>query len=121
MPYLFASIFASFSIAQSRMEGVWNRSLLAGVKVTEIVLANVIQCAFVSIIMAAQMILGLYALTDIEVIGNMWMVVYMIVACTFNGYLLGFFISILTESFLVINGLISAQAFYGVMITGVIW
>ena len=96
-------IFASCGLTSSaiildRSEGLWNRSILAGVRTNELCFAIIVTC---SLIMTLSSVLIFVALNivDIEFFGNYFLIASFIFGFCFCGLNFGLFIAFLCPSF----------------------
>ncbi|KAG5667099.1 hypothetical protein PVAND_015098 [Polypedilum vanderplanki] len=121
LPFTMTNIFALLIISDTRIAGVWNRTLLCGVKLTEIILANAIECIFISIVIAASMIIGQDFIFGAEVLGSKFLVFSLITGICIVGFMMGFFISILCDKFQASSGLGQLITILTVFTTGLIW
>ncbi|KAG5667406.1 hypothetical protein PVAND_015387 [Polypedilum vanderplanki] len=114
LPFCVTIIFSINLISQSRYEGIWNRSLLCGVRIYEIISIYIIECFCISILLLLEILITLkYLQVNIE--EHFWIVCFVIFEVSQIGFFLGFFISILTD-----DALISGLFFGGILCSGVI-
>ncbi|KAG5674225.1 hypothetical protein PVAND_004205 [Polypedilum vanderplanki] len=85
------------SIVQCRSDGVWNRSLLNGVKISEIVITYLIQYSCYAFITSIESILCLKFVFKIEIIGNIWLAFILLFIYAMNSFLFGFNVSIILD------------------------
>ncbi|KAG5670619.1 hypothetical protein PVAND_000868 [Polypedilum vanderplanki] len=85
------------AIIQSRVDGIWNRSLLNGVQTSEIIIAYLIQYSCYAIITSIELILSLKFIFQIEIIGNVWLAFTLIFINAMNVFLFGFNVSIISK------------------------
>ncbi|KAG5669796.1 hypothetical protein PVAND_000089 [Polypedilum vanderplanki] len=90
-PTMFFSLLLIF---ECRNEGIWNRTLLSGVKMTEIVFVYFIQSFIISVIVAIEIILFLKFVMDLNIGEHCWIIALMVFEIAQFGYLAGFQISI---------------------------
>ncbi|KAG5671144.1 hypothetical protein PVAND_001357 [Polypedilum vanderplanki] len=109
------------AILQSRMDGVWNRSLLNGVSITEILIANFIQYTFYSLIISIELILLLIYIVKVEIVGRIWLAFLLIFGYSIDGFLFGLNCSIIFKDF--ISGHYSNIAVIShiTLLSGIIW
>lgn len=65
--------FSCFSIAQSRIDGVWNRTLLAGVKAGEIFITQVLLSFIVVMISFGETVITAVLTMDLVMIGHFYL------------------------------------------------
>ena len=114
-------LFSLSSIAQNRTGGVWNRTILAGVTVSEIIsvqftllfISDIVQLIVLKIITAT--------LYDVEIVGNQWLLGLFCLMVYMTGSSIGIFVSILTNNLLVLNTAGMIIFFFGGCLCGGIW
>jgi hypothetical protein len=89
--------FSCFAIAQSRIDGVWNRTLLAGVRPLEVLFTQVLVCVVVLIISLSEVAITSYLTLDIPIKGSyMLLAIFGLFACL-TGSISGIAMSVMTE------------------------
>lgn len=113
--------FSCFSIAQSRIDGVWNRTLLAGVKSMEILITQMILSFIVVTISFIEVIVIAYLTIDIIMVGSIFLIILFGILCCFTGSIFGIALSATSEDFKFMSILLFAfvQAFS--TLNGVFW
>ena len=100
---LSGTLFSISSIAQSRIEGIWNRTLLAGVKTSEILLVHIITFVISAVIQVIVLKIASLILYDFDILGSQWLLgTYCLFMCLV-GSAIGLFISIHTNNLLIVN------------------
>ncbi|KAG5680647.1 hypothetical protein PVAND_010141 [Polypedilum vanderplanki] len=96
---MFSSMgYTCFAIAQSRIDGVWNRTLLAGVRPIEILFTQIFVCFFVIIISLVEIGITSYFTLDVPIRGSLILLtIFGILAC-FTGSITGIAMSVLTDN-----------------------
>ncbi|CAG9805436.1 unnamed protein product [Chironomus riparius] len=114
-------LFSLSSIAQSRTGGVWNRTIIAGVTVSEIIsvqftllfISDIVQLIVLKIITAT--------LYDGEIVGNQWILGFFCLMVYMTGSSIGIFVSILTNNLLILNTAGMVIFFFGGSLCGGMW
>ena len=91
--------FSCFAIAQSRIDGVWNRTLLAGVKVSEIFITQLILSCIVVTISFMETITVAILTVDIVVLGQFYLLFIIGFLVCLTGSILGIALSATTDDF----------------------
>ncbi|KAG5668619.1 hypothetical protein PVAND_016554 [Polypedilum vanderplanki] len=121
MPFPAIVLFSSLTFTQSRREGVWNRTILSGVKITEIIIANLIECLIIAAAYSVQIIFSLKVLIEIEIIGNLGLTLFIIFINIIVGFLFGFIIAIFYSKFEIAVGMASLITFIIIPTSGILW
>ncbi|KAG5673205.1 hypothetical protein PVAND_003272 [Polypedilum vanderplanki] len=109
------------AIIQCRKCGDWNRSLLNGVQITEIVAAIVFQYLIFAFIISMEAIFCLTYIFKIEFFGNVWLAFILIYIYTINAFLFGFNLSLILDD-ITSAGYLTMCLFSSLnYISGVIW
>ncbi|KAG5679849.1 hypothetical protein PVAND_009386 [Polypedilum vanderplanki] len=109
------------SIYEFRGQGIWNRSVINGMKISEIVLAQLILFYCNTFIIIIEMLLVIKFVLKIEILGSIWLVAFMIYQASMGGYIVGFLTSILVDDIFVLAGLANAFIAVSVSISGLVW
>lgn len=89
--------FSCFSIAQSRIDGVWNRTLLAGVKSIEILFTQIILSVIVVTISFIENIITAILTMDIVMVGHFYLLFLFGFLICFTGSIMGIALSTTSE------------------------
>lgn len=96
-------LFSISTISQCRIEGVWNRMLLAGVSTSEILLIFIALFVVMDIVQVFTFKIAMIFLYDITIYGNQWHLGLFSLMLCMIGCGLGLIISINTNSVAIIN------------------
>lgn len=100
---LSGTLFSISAIAQCRIEGIWNRTLLSGVKSSEILLAHIITFIISDVIQVIILKIAAVVLYDFNILGSQWTLGTLCLVMSFVGSSIGLFISILTNNLIIVN------------------
>ncbi|XP_070493598.1 ABC transporter G family member 20-like [Chironomus tepperi] len=114
-------LFAISCVSQNRVEGIWNRTLLAGVKTSEILFSNVIILLFCDVIEIFAMKIATIFLVDIPIIGNQLTLGLLCLCLYMAGNSIGLFISFFTTNVAVLNSAGSLVVSTFTVFSGIIW
>ncbi|KAG5669003.1 hypothetical protein PVAND_016906 [Polypedilum vanderplanki] len=119
-PFTMTNIFALLIISDTRIAGVWNRTLLCGVNVAEIILARIIECLLIAFILAISMMtcLNIYG---IEIVGSSLLIFIIMIEIAVVGFMLGFLISIIFDKFQASSGVGQIILVLGIFTGGIFW
>jgi ABC-type polysaccharide/polyol phosphate export permease len=115
-----ANIFALLIVSDTRISGVWNRTILCGVRMSEIILASFIECLLIAFVLAVSMTSGLH-IYDVEIAGSTFVVFVMMMEIAVVGFMLGFFISIIFDKFQASSGVGQLILVISVFTVGIFW
>ncbi|KAG5679813.1 hypothetical protein PVAND_009351 [Polypedilum vanderplanki] len=108
-------------IYECRLEGIWNRSFVNGLKITELLAANLIQCFLNSTIISIQMIFYLNFIIKVEFIGSYWMAFLIMFLVANVGHLLGLLKAIVFDNIFVLTGIGCAYIASTCFVSGLFW
>jgi len=100
---LSGTLFSISAIAQSRTEGIWNRTLLSGVKTSEILLAHIITFIISDVIQVIVFKIASVILYDFDILGSQWTLGCLCLLMCIVGSCIGLLISIFTNNVLFVN------------------
>ena len=100
---LSGTLFSISSISQSRIDGIWNRTLLAGVKTSEILLVHIVTFIIADVIQVISLKIASIVLFDFVILGSQWLLGALCLTMCFVGSAIGLFISIKTNNLLIVN------------------
>lgn len=96
-------LFSISSVAQCRMEGIWNRTILAGVTTSEILAVQIFIMLIYDVIQVFMFKLAFIFLFDIKIMGNEWLLVLICLLICMAGSSLGLIVSIHTNNVAIVN------------------
>ncbi|CAG9805991.1 unnamed protein product [Chironomus riparius] len=113
--------FSCFSIAQSRIDGVWNRTLLAGVKSAEILITQLLLSIIVVTISFIE-IVGVVLLTlDVVVLGNLFLLIFFGILLCLTGSIFGIAVSATSDDIKILTIILFAVIQFFSTINGAFW
>ncbi|CAG9805440.1 unnamed protein product [Chironomus riparius] len=114
-------LFSISSLSQNRIEGIWNRTLLAGVKTSEVLFSHVIILIFCDLIEIFVLKIATIFLLKSPIIGNQLLLGLFCLVLYMAGNSIGLFISVFTNNVAVLNssGIMVVIAF--TLSSGVVW
>jgi ABC-type multidrug transport system permease subunit len=98
-----AVLFSISCLSQNRVEGIWNRTLLAGVTTSEVLFAHVVILLFCGLIEITIVKIATIFLLDIPIIGNQWLLGIFCLVLSLTGSSLGLLISVFTNNVALLN------------------
>jgi ABC-type polysaccharide/polyol phosphate export permease len=107
-------------ILSFRMEGVWNRTLLSGVKLSEIYAANLLQCACYSLITTTEMICSIIIIVEVES-KDILIAIVLLFECSIVGFLIGLTLSIVSNDFAFVGYVGIAILLIFFILSGIVW
>ncbi|EGI65058.1 ABC transporter G family member 20 [Acromyrmex echinatior] len=121
LSFFLAIIVSTTLIITDRMEGVWDRSVVQGVRTEEILLSHIlIQCVII-IIHTAMTTLLIFPIWGLECKGPMFTVIVLIFLSGFCGLMFGFLISVTCKNHFVAQYISAGSFFALILLNGTIW
>ncbi|XP_044753149.1 ABC transporter G family member 20-like [Coccinella septempunctata] len=119
--YFSGTLLTSQIILTDRLEGVWDRSAVAGVTAMEITITHFILQFTLLLVQNLEIFLVAFLFFEISSVGNLFTLYFFIVLEGINGMALGFWISIVSSNYTMAN-ILTCGAFYPmILLCGVIW
>ncbi|RZC34174.1 ABC transporter G family member, partial [Asbolus verrucosus] len=123
--FFMMTIMASQIIITDRSEGVWDRSIIAGVSSLEITITHFIIQIGIVIVYTIQVLTITFAIFKIEVTGSMWILAILTFLQGIAGVGYGFWISIVSYNFTMANVITSGSFYIMILlcgtVTGLMW
>ncbi|KAL7012131.1 hypothetical protein ACKWTF_014646 [Chironomus riparius] len=113
--------YSSFTIHAQRIEGIWNRTLLSGVEITELITANLIFSFINSTIQSIIFLISIYFELNFEITKNCWILFVAAFVMMNLGFILGILISATFDDFHVIYGIGITISWMMTLLSGVFW
>lgn len=113
--FFLASMLTSTAFVSDRLDGIWNRVLLAGVEPAEILVSHVISSSFIMLLQSIEFLIVTTYIYELDNIGNGWMVVALILLTGLAAICYGLAVSIVADNFLTATFL-SSLIFYPMII-----
>lgn len=106
MAFFGAAGVAVASFVNDRKEGFWNRSLMAGVTASEMIVAQISIHSVMVLIQVLEMVLTAGYLLHFTIKGSLSLVLTILALYSWTGLFLGLFVSILSSSLMVGNAIL---------------
>lgn len=87
--FFMGTTMTSTIIIADRLEGVWDRSIVAGVTVTEIMLTHFLTQFFLIILQVVECIVIIFVIFQYETIGSMYLIIFMTILQGLSGMCFG--------------------------------
>ena len=113
--------FSFFSIAQSRIDGVWNRTLLAGVKTAEILITQILLSLIVVTISFIEIIGVVFLTLDVVVLGNIFLLIFIAILLCITGTICGIALSATSDDLKILTMVLFAIVQLFSTINGAFW
>lgn len=108
-------------IITDRLEGVWDRSIVAGVSSLEILITHFVTQFLLIVIQTGIILIVTFAIYQTEFIGNFATIIVIILLQGGCGMAFGFFVSVVSNSHSMAN-IVTSGSFYPMILTcGLIW
>lgn len=121
MFFFLASMVTSTSFISDRLDGVWNRVLLAGVDPVEVLTSHIVSNLFIIFLQSAEFYVVTTFVFELENVGSYLLVISLIILVGVAGILYGLAVSILSNDFMTAT-FSSTLIFYPMIIMcGIFW
>lgn len=121
MIFFLATLITSTIFITDRLEGIWDRTLVAGVSTTELLIAHIITQSAVMLMQCAEIVILSAFIFDTENRGDNFTVVFLLSLLGFAGMLYGLFISIFCDSHTMANFMATGSFYPMVILCGIFW
>ncbi|CAG9856409.1 unnamed protein product [Phyllotreta striolata] len=119
--FFLSAVMTSQIIVTERHDGVWDRSVVAGVTSMEITLSHfVLQCA-VSLIQTLELMFCTFALYRQEYVGSLWLMFLLVFSQGVCGMAYGFFISVISTDHTMANVVLTGLYLPVNLLSGWMW
>lgn len=98
-----------------RLEGIWDRTLVAGITTTELLIAHIITQSLVMLVQCIEIVILAGVIFDTQNRGDGLTIVILLLLLGFSGMLYGLFISIFCDSHTMAN-FMATGSFYPMII-----
>lgn len=102
-------------IISDRMEGVWDRSIVAGVTTIEIMLTHLITQFVLILLQVVEVFFIFFVIFKFEYIGSLWSAIFITILQGLAGMCFGFWISVISENHNLAN-MASTGSFYPMIV-----
>ena len=113
--FISAGILSITSVLKDRLEGLWSRSLNAGVSENELLLAHLITQVFLTSIQLVFILLSIVHVFKLENHGDKYIIVSLMLLTQFAGTSFGILISVVSKSF------VAAKHFFNFIILSLVY
>ena len=115
MIFFLATLITSTIFITDRLEGIWDRTLVAGISTSELLLAHILTQSFVMLIQCGEIVILAAFIFDTNNHGDNLTVIVLLMMLGFSGMLYGLFISIFCDSHTMAN-FMATGSFYPMII-----
>lgn len=115
MIFFLATLITSTIFITDRLEGIWDRTLVAGISTSELLLAHIITQSTVMLIQCAEIVILAAFIFNTNNHGDNFTVILLLMMLGFAGMLYGLFISIFCDSHTMAN-FMATGSFYPMII-----
>lgn len=121
MLFFVAAVLTSTVFIRDRSEGIWNRTLIAGVSATELFSANVLSQLVIIVLQCFEYLITAEILFDTSSRGDNFSVFVLIFMLGLTGMFVGFLISIYCDKFYMANIILTGISSPMIALAGIIW
>ncbi|KYN03412.1 ABC transporter G family member 20 [Cyphomyrmex costatus] len=121
LSFFLAATVSTTLIITDRMEGVWNRSVVQGVRTEEILLSHILIQSIVIIIHTAMIMLIVFPIWGLECKGPIFNVMVLIFLNGFSGLMYGFVLSVMFKNHTAAHYGAAGSFFALVLLNGFMW
>lgn len=115
MIFFLATLITSTIFITDRLEGIWDRTLVAGISTSELLLAHIITQSTVMLVQCVEIVVLAAFIFNTHNYGDNFTVVLLLMMLGFSGMLYGLFISIFCDSHTMAN-FMATGSFYPMII-----
>lgn len=115
MIFFLATLITSTIFITDRLEGIWDRTLVAGISTSELLLAHIITQSTVMLVQCAEIVILAAFIFNTHNYGDNFTVILLLMMLGFSGMLYGLFISIFCDSHTMAN-FMATGSFYPMII-----
>ena len=88
---------------------------------SEIIIANFIECTIFSVLLAIETLLSVNYITNVHIADNILLSLFLIAELAASGYLIGFFIALFMDDFRASGAIVLCINFLTMFAAGTIW
>ncbi|KAJ8920069.1 hypothetical protein NQ315_011723 [Exocentrus adspersus] len=119
--FFMGAMMTSQIIITDRHDGVWDRSIVAGVTSLEITVTHFILQASVLIIQVIEMLIVVYAVIKQDYAGYMWLMYFIVYLQGLCGMSYGFWVSVISVNHSMANTVLTGIFLPMMMLSGLMW
>ncbi|XP_011055070.1 PREDICTED: ABC transporter G family member 20-like isoform X2 [Acromyrmex echinatior] len=116
-----ANTVSTSLIIADRLEGIWNRSIVQGVKTDEILVSHILIQSIIIIIHTAMIMLLYFSIWELECKGSIFDIIILTFLMGFCGLMYGFVISIMWKDYIMANFTSIGSFVVLIFCSGCIW
>uniref|UniRef100_A0A336MEP9 CSON012244 protein n=1 Tax=Culicoides sonorensis TaxID=179676 RepID=A0A336MEP9_CULSO len=121
MIFFLATLVTSTIFINDRLEGIWDRTLVAGIRPLEMLLAHIITQTLVMLIQCMEIIFLAGVVFGTANNGNDFTVIFLLMLLGFAGMCFGLFISIFCDSHTMANFMATGSFYPMIILCGIMW
>jgi len=119
--FFLATTISTPLIISERLEGVWDRSVVQGVKTEEILLSHIFIQSIIICIHTALIMVIIFPIWGVECKGSLFVVFILMFLSGFNGLMYGFIISVMCKNHTMAHYSSAGSFFPLILLNGCIW
>ncbi|CAG9829056.1 unnamed protein product [Diabrotica balteata] len=119
--FFMGAIMTSQIIITDRHDGVWDRSIVAGVTSLEITITHLVLQASICIIQTAELLIVVYLIYQQEYLGSLWLMYLMVYLQGICGMAYGFWVSVISTDHSMANTVLTGIFLPMMMLSGLMW
>ncbi|XP_056637728.1 uncharacterized protein LOC130445863 [Diorhabda sublineata] len=119
--FFMGAIMTSQIIITDRHDGVWDRSIVAGVSSLEITITHLIIQASICIIQTGELLFVVFLIYRQEYFGSIWLIYFMVYLQGVCGMAYGFWISVISTDHSMANTVLTGIFLPMMMLSGLMW
>ncbi|XP_074031882.1 uncharacterized protein [Leptinotarsa decemlineata] len=119
--FFMGAIMTSQIIITDRHDGVWDRSIVAGVTSIEITLTHLVLQATIIVVQTLELVLIVYVIFQQEYLGSMWLIYFMVYMQGVCGMAYGFWVSVISTDHSMANTVLTGIFLPMMMLSGLMW
>ncbi|CAH1102725.1 unnamed protein product [Psylliodes chrysocephalus] len=119
--FFMGAMMTSQIIITDRHDGVWDRSIVAGVTSLEITITHMVLQASICIFQTLELLVVVYAIYQQEYVGSLWLMYLMIYLQGICGMSYGFWVSVISTDHSMANTVLTGIFLPMMMLSGLMW
>ncbi|CAG9829049.1 unnamed protein product [Diabrotica balteata] len=121
MIYFMGVLMTCVIIVDEKCEGIWDRSIVAGVTALELSLSHLLYQTAFMIILSLDFLLFVFVIFGQPYIGSLWLIFALLYLQGLAGIMLGFAISVLSNNHITANLIVTGIFNPLVLVSGIFW
>ncbi|CAG9862958.1 unnamed protein product [Phyllotreta striolata] len=119
--FFMGAMMTSQIIITDRHDGVWDRSIVAGVTSMEITITHLVLQATICIFQTLELLIVVFAVYQQEYLGSLWLIYLMIYLQGICGMSYGFWVSVISTDHSMANTVLTGIFLPMMMLSGLMW